>query len=59
MGDENGSAVVEGSLGDLHLRVVADDADTAEDVFERVWEKRMEEANELKEAIRTADRSAQ
>jgi len=59
--DENGDGPYRmyGSLGDLELTVKGPDAEWVEEQFEKQWMDRMEEASEMKEAIRRADVSSQ
>ena len=45
------------SLGDLDLTVKGPDPDWVVEQFETQWQERLEEASEMKEAIRDADRS--
>lgn len=44
-----------GSLGDLELTVKGPDPDWVENQFEKQWSDRLDEASEMKEAIRDAD----
>lgn len=43
------------SLGDLELTVKGPDGEWVEEQFEETWRNRLEEAAEMKEAIRNAD----
>jgi len=57
--DDNGPYRMYASLGDLELTVKGPDGDWVEEQFEKQWKERLDEASEMKQAIRKADRSAQ
>lgn len=50
---------MEASMGELSLTVKGPDPDWVEAKFEDSWQSRLEEASEMKQAIRRADMSAQ
>jgi hypothetical protein len=57
--DDGGEYRMYGRLGQMELTVKGPDEEWVEERFEQSWANRLEEANEMKEAIRQADRSAQ
>lgn len=59
--DENGDGPYRmyGRLGQMELTVKGPDAEWVEERFEESWQNRLEEASEMKEAIRRADVSSQ
>jgi len=57
--DSDGPYRMYGSLGDLELTVKGPDAEWVEEQFEKQWKERLDEAADMKEAIRRADVSAQ
>jgi hypothetical protein len=62
MGDDdssNGKSKISATLGDLELTVKGPDEEWVEEQFEKQWTERLDEASEMKEAIRRADVSAQ
>lgn len=59
MSDEDHPYEVECDLGDLHLRISGPDPDWVDEHFEEKWDKRLDESEEMKEAIRRADVSTQ
>lgn len=48
-----------GRMGEMELTVRGPDGDWVEEQFEESWEKRLDEASEMKEAIRNGDVSTQ
>lgn len=55
--NKDGDYSMYASLGDLTLEVKGPDGNWVEETFESTWQKRLEEAGEMKEAIRDADGS--
>ena len=52
MSDECSSTTVSASIGALEVEVTGHDLDEAEEVFERVWAHRLQESEEMSDALR-------
>jgi len=59
MSDEEGEYSIYVSLGDLEQTVSGPDKEWVEEQFEESWQNRLDEAGEMKRAIRDSDRSTQ
>lgn len=56
---EEGGRRISVSLGTLHVEVEGNEDEWVEETFESVWEKRLEESAEMKDALRESDRTVQ
>lgn len=53
--DEGNRSTITAELGDLYLSVDGADEEWVEEQFEKQWQQRLEEAADMKQAIRDAD----
>lgn len=55
MSDDDGDYEMYASLGDLSVKVKGDDQDWVWNAFEESWSRRLDESEEMKEALREAN----